>query len=111
MGCAIHSLAALIAAASALTAAELPAHVPTYHGDKPAPKELPAGIPAYHGQPGATMHSPHLTRPRMNAPRPGVALPGDVPETKGRSEAEHKPKDGGGKATVYPPRTEAGHRS
>lgn len=109
MGCAIHSLAALIAAASALTAAELPAHVPTYHGDKPAPKELPAGIPSYHGQASATMHSPHLTRPRMNAPRPGVALPGDVPEIKRHSKAEHMPKDGGDKPPVCPPRTETGH--
>ena len=94
MGGTIHRLAVVLAAASALSAAELPAGVPTYRGVKPAPKEIPAGVPAYRGQPGAPMHSPHLTRPGMNAPRPGVAIPGTVPNTRQRSQkTAQAPKD------------------
>ena len=94
MGGTIHRLAVLLASASALSAAELPAGVPTYRGVKPAPKEIPAGVPAYRGQPGAPMRSPHLTRPGMNAPRPGVAIPGTAPNPRQRSQkTAQAPKD------------------
>ena len=94
MGGTIHRLAVLLASASALSAAELPANVPTYRGVKPAPKEIPAGVPAYRGQPCAPMRSPHLTRPGMNAPRPGVAIPGNTPNTRQRSQkTAQAPKD------------------
>ena len=95
MGGTIHRLAVALASASALSAAELPAGVPTYQGVKPAPKEIPAGVPAYRGHPGTPVRSPHLTRPGMNAPRPGVAIPGTAPNTRQRSQKTvQAPKDG-----------------
>ena len=94
MGGTIHRLAVALAAASALSAAELPAHVPTYQGVKPEPKEIPAGVPAYRGQPGTPVRSPHLTRPGMNAPRPGVAIPAAAPNARQRSQkTAQAPKD------------------
>ena len=94
MGGTIHRLAVALVAASALSAVELPVHVPIYQGVKPEPKEIPAGVPTYRGQPGVPLRSPHLTRPSMNAPRPGVAIPGNTPNTRQRSQkTAQAPKD------------------
>ena len=77
MTCCVHSLAALAAVAATLAslplgAAPQPADVPTYQGVKPAEKPLPREVPSYRLQPA----TPRLIRRGMNAPRPGVAIPG-----------------------------------
>ena len=82
----------LALAASPLTAAELPAGVPVYNGVQPAPKPLPKGVPV--------ARSPHLVRPGMNAPRPGVAIPGSVPHHLAQNKS-------GDKAKTPPPSTPA----
>ncbi|MCQ2371759.1 MAG: hypothetical protein MJ058_06895 [Akkermansia sp.] len=74
----------LALAASPLTAAELPAGVPVYNGVQPAPKPLPKGVPV--------ARSPHLVRPGMNAPRPGVAIPGSVPRHLAQDKSGEKAK-------------------
>ena len=74
----------LALAASPLTAAELPAGVPVYNGVQPAPKPLPKGVPV--------ARSPHLVRPGMNAPRPGVAIPGSVPRHLAQDKSAEKAK-------------------
>lgn len=86
----------LALAASPLTAAELPAGVPVYNGVQPAPKPLPKGVPV--------ARSPHLVRPGMNAPRPGVAIPGSV----SRHLAQDKSAE---KAKTPPPSTSAAPNS
>ena len=74
----------LALAASPLAAAELPAGVPVYNGVQPAPKPLPKGVPV--------ARSPHLARPGMNAPRPGVAIPGSVPRQLEQNKSGEKAK-------------------
>ena len=70
-------------AAAPLCAAEQPANVPTYQGQKPADKPLPKDVPVYHPE----SSTPQLIRRNMNAPRPGVAFPSSLPK-------EHKaPKE------------------
>ena len=86
----------LALAASPLTAAELPAGVPVYNGVQPAPKPLPKGVPV--------ARSSHLVRPGMNAPRPGVAIPGSVPRPLAQDQS-------GDKAKTPPPSTPAAPNS
>ena len=94
MGGTILRLAMVLASASALSAAELPAHVPTYQGVKPAPKALPKSVPTYRVQSASSTVQPHLVRPGMNAPRPGVAIPAAAPNARQRSQkTAQAPKD------------------
>ena len=104
MGGTILKLAIGLAAASALSAAELPTHVPTYQGTKPAPKEVPKNVPTYRVHPGSPTVSPRLVRPVMNAPRPGVAIPGAVPRQLSQNKSAEK-------ASTPPPSTPAAPNS
>ena len=90
----------MLAAATALSAAELPAHVPTYRGTKPAAKAVPRSVPSYRVQPAIPTVPPHLVRPGMNAPRPGVAVPGNPPTTRQRSQkTAQSPRAGADRGT------------
>ena len=78
------ALAAL--AAAPLCAAEQPADIPVYRGEKPAAKPLPKGVPVYRpaGQ-------PTLERQKFNAPRPGLAMPVPMkPAKEGKGKAREK---------------------
>lgn len=82
-------------AGAILQAAEQPANVPTYNGKKPAEKQLPPNVPVYRQQAAAdTAAEPSvkLTRRRLNAPRPGVAIP-DPPERRDVPQAPDKPQE------------------
>ncbi len=83
--CGFAATALLALAAAPLCAADQPANVPTYQGQKPADKPLPKDVPVYHPE----SSTPHLIRRSMHAPRPGVAFPSSLPK-------EHKaPKEEG----------------
>ena len=83
--CAATALCAL--AAAPLCAADQPANVPTYQGQRPADKPLPKNVPVYN--PESSM--PRLVRRSMNAPRPGVAVPTSV--SIGKKAPKDKQKD------------------
>lgn len=72
-------------AAAPLCAADQPANVPTYQGQKPADKPLPKDVPVYHPK----SSTPQLIRRNMNAPRPGVAIPSSVSNRKQAPEEEN----------------------
>ena len=102
MGGAILRLAMVLTSASALSAAELPAHVPTYQGVKPAPKAVPKSVPTYRVQPAPPTIQPHLVRLSMNAPRPGVAIPAAAPNTRQRSQKTAQTPENGAAGKTNP---------